>query len=317
MNRKLKSLAYVIYDFVAIVLSFTLSIILLRYDLKICLANTHFWLLAGVLLALMVNVAMGLYARLWRYVSVDDALKIFGSCFIVAVYTFIVAYASSDLTIEWAIISSFFYLTLVFSSRFMFRFYQSIEANRTKNKKRVLFVGAGDTADNLIREIRNTPGTELFPVCALDDAPYKLGQTIHGVPIVGRTGEVKEYASKYDIDEIVVALPSAPRRVISKLISESQKTGCKVKVVPAFKEIVSGKVTVSDIKEVDVVDLLGREPVNVNNQEIMGYIEGKTVLVTGGGGSIGSELCRQIATKFPKRLIIVDIYENNAYDIQQ
>ena len=317
MNRKLKALAYVIYDLFAIVASCTLSIILLRYDLKTCVVNAYPWLVSGVLLALMVNVAMGLYARLWKYVSIDDAIKIFSSCLIVAVYTFIVAYVSSELTVEWAIITSFFYLTLVFASRFMFRFYQSIESNRTKNKKRVLFVGAGDTADNLIREIRNTPSTELFPVCALDDAPYKLGQTIHGVPIVGRTGEVKEFASKFDIDEIVIALPSAPKRVISKLIAESQKTGCKVKSVPAFKEIVSGRVTVSDIKEVDVVDLLGREPVDVNTKEIMGYIEGKTVLVTGGGGSIGSELCRQIATKFPKRLIIVDIYENNAYDIQQ
>ena len=317
MNRKLKLLAYVIFDFLAITLSWTLSISLLRYDVINCIKADYIWMISGIILALLMNVAMGLYSRLWRYVSVDDALKIFASCAVFGVYTFIVAYVSELLTIEWAIITSFFYLTLILGSRFIFRFYQSIESNKRKNKKRVLFVGAGDTADNLIREIKNTPTTEMFPVCALDDSPYKLGQTIHGVPIVGRTGEVFACASKFKIDEIVIAMPSAPKRVISHLIAESQKTGCKVKAVPTFKEIVSGSVSVSDIKEVDVVDLLGREPVNVNNQEIMGYIENKTVLVTGGGGSIGSELCRQIATKFPKRLIIVDIYENNAYDIQQ
>ena len=317
MNRKLKLLAYVIFDFLAITLSWTLSIMLLRYDVTACLIDGYVWMLAGIALSLMMNVALGLYSRLWKYVSVDDAIKIFVSGAVTASYTFVVAYISTPLTVEWAIITSFFYLSMVFASRFIFRFYQSIESNKRKNKKRVLFVGAGDTADNLIREIRNTPTTEMYPVCALDDAPFKLGQTIHGVPIVGRTGEVQTYATKFRIDEIVIAMPSAPKRVISKLIAESQKTGCKVKAVPAFKEIVSGKVSISDIKEVDVVDLLGRDPVDVNNQEIMDYIEGKTVLVTGGGGSIGSELCRQIATKFPKRLIIVDIYENNAYDIQQ
>ncbi|MBR1983165.1 MAG: polysaccharide biosynthesis protein [Clostridia bacterium] len=317
MNRKLKLLAYVIFDFLAIGLSWTLSIILLRYDADLCIVTDLIWMISGIILALLLNVAFGLYARLWRYVSIDDALKIFLSCAIWAVYTLVVAYVSELLTIEWAIITSFFYLSLIFVSRFIFRFYQSIEGNKKKNKKRVLFIGAGDTADNLIREIKNTSNAEMYPVCALDDSPFKLGQTIHGVPIVGRTGEVQNFASKYNIDEIVIAMPSAPKRVISKLVTESQKTGCKVKAVPAFKEIVSGKVSISDIKEVDVVDLLGRDVVDVNAKEIMGYIEGKTVLVTGGGGSIGSELCRQIATKFPKRLIIVDIYENNAYDIQQ
>lgn len=317
MNRKLKLLAYVIFDFLAILLSWTLSIILLRYDVARCILTDYVWMLAGMVLAILMNGALGLYARLWKYVSIDDALRIFASCAVVALYTLVVAYASFLLTVEWAIITSFFYLSLIFASRFFFRFYQSIESNKRKNKKRVLFVGAGDTADNLIREIKNTPTTEMYPVCALDDSPFKLGQTINGVPIVGRTGEVQVYASKFQVDEIVIAMPSAPKRVISKLISESQKTGCRVKAVPTFKEIVSGKVSISDIKEVDVVDLLGRDPVDVNAQEIMGYIENKTVLVTGGGGSIGSELCRQIASKFPKRLIILDIYENNAYDIQQ
>ena len=317
MNRKLKLLAYVIFDFLAILLSWTLSIILLRYDVARCILTDYVWMLAGIVLAILMNGALGLYARLWKYVSIDDALRIFASCAVVALYTLVVAYASFLLTVEWAIITSFFYLSLIFASRFFFRFYQSIESNKRKNKKRVLFVGAGDTADNLIREIKNTPTTEMYPVCALDDSPFKLGQTINGVPIVGRTGEVQVYASKFQVDEIVIAMPSAPKRVISKLISESQKTGCRVKAVPTFKEIVSGKVSISDIKEVDVVDLLGRDPVDVNAQEIMGYIENKTVLVTGGGGSIGSELCRQIASKFPKRLIILDIYENNAYDIQQ
>lgn len=317
MNKKLKITAYVVFDFFAIALSWVLPMVLLRYDVADCISDSYYWMIAGVGLALIMNVALGLYSRLWRYVSIDDALKIVASVVVTAIFNFVVAYVSELLTVEWAIINSFFYLTMECASRFIVRFYQSMESNKKRNKKKIMFIGAGDTTDNLIREIKNSRDTGMYPVCALDDAPNKKGQTIHGVPIVGRTGEAEFYALKYKVDEIVIAMPSAPKRVTSKIIAECQKTGCIVKTVPAFQEIVSGKISVSDIKEVDVVDLLGREPVQVNNQEIMGYIEGKTVLVTGGGGSIGSELCRQIAKKFPKRLIIVDIYENNAYDIQQ
>lgn len=317
MNRRLKVILFVLYDFLSIIVSWIVPMGLLRYDVVACLKESYLFLIAGTVLFLMLNVAFGLYSKLWKYVSVEDALKIIASVLISSVYICIVAMFSAFLTVEWAIIVSFFYLSLTCGSRFLYRFYQSIEGNRKRNKKRIMFIGAGDTADNLIREIKNSQNTEMYPVCALDDAPYKLGQTIHGVPIVGRTGEVVYFSQKFRIDEIVIAMPSAPKRVISKIISECQKTECRVKTVPTFTEIVNGRVSVSDIKEVDVTDLLGREQVVVNNEEIMGYIEGKTVMVTGGGGSIGSELCRQIARKFPKRLIIVDIYENNAYEIQQ
>lgn len=317
MNRRLKVVLFVLYDFLSIIVSWIVPMGLLRYDVVACLKESYLFLIAGTVLFLMLNVAFGLYSKLWKYVSVEDALKIIASVLISSVYICIVAMLSASLTVEWAIIVSFFYLSLTCGSRFLYRFYQSIEGNRKRNKKRIMFIGAGDTADNLIREIKNSQNTEMYPVCALDDAPYKLGQTIHGVPIVGRTGEVVYFSQKFRIDEIVIAMPSAPKRVISKIVSECQETECRVKTVPTFTEIVNGRVSVSDIKEVDVTDLLGREQVVVNNEEIMGYIEGKTVMVTGGGGSIGSELCRQIARKFPKRLIIVDIYENNAYEIQQ
>ena len=329
MNRKLKVILFVAYDILAVLASWLFAIVVLKYDVVACMVGEGFlenstqqvpglvFTASAMILAVLINLAFGLYSRLWKYVSVEEAVKILASSVIFSCYIFIVAYLSKKLTAEWAIITCFSYVAFFAVSRFFPRFYSNFDSHSKKDKKRVMFIGAGDTADHLIREITYTQSTEMLPVCALDDAENKWGQTIHGVPIVGKTNDILLTAKKFRIDEIIVAMPSAPKKIISSIIAESQKTGCRVKTVPTFKDIVTGIYSISDIKEVDVNDLLGRDPVVVNNQEIMGYIEGKTVLVTGGGGSIGSELCRQIATRFPKRLIIVDIYENNAYDIQQ
>ncbi len=151
----------------------------------------------------------------------------------------------------------------------------------------------------------------------MDDDPRKIGRDINGVRIVGHISEVQKYAEEYKVDQIVIAMPSVDRKTIRDIVAECQKTKCKIQALPGIYQMITGKVSVSDMRDVDVTDLLGREQVKVNLDEIVGYIEDDVVLVTGGGGSIGSELCRQIATHNPKRLIILDVYENNAYDIQQ
>ena len=180
-----------------------------------------------------------------------------------------------------------------------------------------MIVGGGNAGTMLIREIQTTDKITYLPVCVIDDDPTKIGKSIYNVKIVGSTADIAEYAEKYGIDEILIAMPAAPKAEVKRIYDICVSTKRKVKTLPGIYQIVNGDASVTALREVQISDLLGRDQIKVNLDEIMGYIENRVVLVTGGGGSIGSELCRQIATHNPKQLIILDIYENNAYDIEQ
>ncbi len=180
-----------------------------------------------------------------------------------------------------------------------------------------MIVGGGNAGTMLIREIQTTDKITYLPVCVIDDDPTKIGKNINNVKIVGSTADIPVYAEKYGIDEILIAMPAAPKAEVKRIFDICEGTKCKVKTLPGIYQIVNGDASVTALREVQISDLLGRDQIKVNLDEIMGYIEDRVVLVTGGGGSIGSELCRQIATHNPKQLIILDIYENNAYDIEQ
>ena len=187
----------------------------------------------------------------------------------------------------------------------------------TTPAKRVMIIGAGDAGASLLAEIRNSNKVNYQAICFLDDDTNKLGKNIAGVKIVGTTYDIKKAVENYKIEEIFITIPSADKKRLSKIIARCKDSKCPVKILPSIFQIAEGQISVSDMREVDIQDLLGRDQVNVDVEEIIGYIEGKSVLVTGGGGSIGSELCRQIASHSPKKLIILDIYENSAYDIEQ
>ena len=182
---------------------------------------------------------------------------------------------------------------------------------------RVMVVGGGEAGSDLIKEMKSSDKINYKPVCVIDDAIEKKGRAVHGVRVVGTTEHIVAMAKKYEVQEIFVTMPSVNKKRISEIVKLCQGCYCPVKILPGIYQLATGQVTVSNLREVDVQDLLGREQVNVKLDEIMGYIERKIVLVTGGGGSIGSELCRQIASHNPKTLIILDSYENNAYDIEQ
>ena len=189
-----------------------------------------------------------------------------------------------------------------------------------KNKtpeKRVMIVGGGDAGVAIMKEMMTSDRVAYRPVCIVDDADELQGKRICEVKVVGKTDEVKEFAKIYAVDEIFITMPSVKKSVLKTIIDRCHESGKPVKILPGMYQFVSGQVSVTNLRKVEVQDLLGREEISVNLDEIMGYIENKTVLVTGGGGSIGSELCRQIASHNPRRLIILDIYENNAYDIEQ
>ncbi len=181
-----------------------------------------------------------------------------------------------------------------------------------------MIVGAGDAGNTIIKEINSSYFSTMRIKTIIDDDPHKQGRFIRGHQ-GGRSGRDKivENAALFGIDEIIIAIPSAGRRTIKEIVEIAGQTNCKLRTLPGMYQLVNGEVDVSKLRDVDVEDLLGREPIKVDLDSILSYVKDKTVLVLGGGGSIGSELCRQIASHQPEQLIILDIYENNAYDIQQ
>ena len=321
-NRIAKIGVYVVFDILAVTVSWVLSLALSGCDFKAALGQSYYFYIGAVALALTVNALFGLYTKLLRYIDVNDVIKVIFAGVIEAAYFGAVAAFVTELTLEWFIIAALAYLMILGVSRVAYRVLVYIESASKRNDDRkhgvrVMVVGAGDAGSLIIKDVKNSDKLSMYPVCAIDDDPNKLGLMINGVKIVGGTKDIVNCAKKYKIEQIVVAMPSVDKKTLKRVLSECQKTDCKVKFLPGVYQLVKGNVTVSDMKDVEITDLLGRDSVKVNLNEIMGYIEEKTVLVTGGGGSIGSELCRQIAEHKPKRLVIVDIYENNAYSIQQ
>lgn len=321
-NRIAKIGVYVVFDILAVTVSWIMSLALSGCDFKAALGQSYYFYIGAVALALTVNALLGLYTKLLRYIDVNDVIKVIFAGVIEAAYFGAVAAFVTELTLEWFIIAALAYLMILGVSRVAYRVLVYIESASKRNDDRkhgvrVMVVGAGDAGSLIIKDVKNSDKLSMYPVCAIDDDPNKLGLMINGVKIVGGTKDIVNCAKKYKIEQIVVAMPSVDKKTLKRVLSECQKTDCKVKFLPGVYQLVKGNVTVSDMKDVEITDLLGRDSVKVNLNEIMGYIEEKTVLVTGGGGSIGSELCRQIAEHKPKRLVIVDIYENNAYSIQQ
>ena len=179
-----------------------------------------------------------------------------------------------------------------------------------------MIIGAGDAGVSLVREMKNSDVLNLLPLCIIDDDPTKIRTYISNVPIVGGRDDIPYYASKYDIDVIIIAIPSANNKDVTEIINICKDTKCRIKLLPGTLNLISGSKLLPSVRDVEVADLLGREQVKVNLDEIMRYIENRTIMVTGGSGSIGSELCRQIASHMPKQLIIFDIYENSTYELE-
>lgn len=323
MKKNFKLVLFIIVDLLSLILAWALAFVIIDLTTNNVLSNfKDTWYLFLICLALMYGlfIVFGLYSNIWRYAGMSEAMKSLEALIIFTACTFIISAFSEKLGYLWAFVSSFVFIICVVVSRFFCGYLARVI---TKNKarympyKRVIIIGAGDAGALLINEMKTSDKINMDPVCVLDDDPNKMGQQINGVRVVGQTSDVVTFAKVYQADEIIIAMPSVSEKIKSEIIAKCQETSCKIKILPGVYQFAEGKLSVSSIKEVSVTDLLGREPVSVNLDEIMGYIEDKIVLVTGGGGSIGSELCRQIATHNPRQLIILDIYENNAYDIQQ
>ena len=259
-----------------------------------------------------------LYNSLWEFASVSELVRITLGCFFSAVF-YMVGMFMLHLTVprSFPAIYMLILCLLCGALRLSYRCVRRTRAGLcSEGEKRTMLIGGGQAGAIALREFQTSPRSENKVVCIIDDSPNKVGSYLRGVKIVGGRSSIPAMAEKYDVDEIVLAIPSASRQEKLQILSYCHNTSCTLRTLPGICQLANGEVCIEQIREVDIEDLLGRETVKIDLDEVAAYITGKTVLVTGGGGSIGSELCRQAAAQRPKRLIIFDIYENNAYDIQ-
>ena len=213
------------------------------------------------------------------------------------------------------VLAGLFHTGIRFSYRFL-RFWKR-KNDRYDAGNRIMVIGAGAAGQTIIKELRNSSDLDSRVCCVIDDNPSKKGRLIEGVPIAGNRHTIIANVEEYGITEIIYAIPAASAKDRKEILNICKESGCKLQALPGIYQLINGEVSISKLKEVDIEDLLGRDEINVDNDEIAAAIQGKVILVTGGGGSIGSELCRQIAAAGPKQLIIFEIYENNAFDIRQ
>lgn len=275
----------------------------------------------SIVITILLFWAFHLYQSLWQYAGTPEIINIFLSCVFSAISQMIIVH----MFLKWSyprscyVFFGGFLLACVVASRFFYRAFRTFVEKRTDMAKavNVMVIGTGESANLLIREMKSSSYIQKNALCVIDDFNTRVGSYIHGVKVVGGRDDILENVARYDIDEIIIAMPSAPKSQIREILDICKQTKCELKTLPGMYQLVNGDVNVSQLRKVDVIDLLGREQIQVDLDSIMGYVMNKVILVTGGGGSIGSELCRQIAEKNPKQLIIFDIYENSAYDIQQ
>ena len=273
------------------------------------------------LISLIVFYLLRLYNSLWRFASFNELNRIFVASIITAIVHIVgITLCIRRMPISYYIIGAVMQFILITGIRFSYR-YITLERrkreNSVKSQKNVMVIGAGAAGQIILKELRTSGKLNAKPCCVIDDNPNKWNRFIEGVPIVGGRNSILKAVQKYQIDQILFAIPTASPQTIRDILNICKETHCELKRLPGVYQLAKGEVSVSKMKPVAVEDLLGRDPIKVDLQEIFQYLRGKTILVTGGGGSIGSELCRQIAEHEPKRLIIFDIYENNAYEIEQ
>ena len=319
----------VVLDIVCIAMAYFFAL-LIRFDFSIqeipelyldsYLRTIPVW----IVLALVMFVCCRLYNSLLSMASISELVSIMGAyALLLPLYALAAWLLKPNMPQSYYVLGyaiSFCFTTGIRFSYRLLRYLHNIESHRIKNKQtedRVMIIGAGSAGQILIRDLQHSPWLNTKACCVIDDNPYKHGRYIEGVPIVGGRETIPTFVKKYRIDRIVLAIPSVSVQEQRNILNICNTTGCRLQTLPGVYQFVNDEVRASRLRDVDVTDLLGRDQVTVNNQEIFSDIFGKVVLVTGGGGSIGSELCRQIAGAKPQQLIIFDIYENNAYAIQQ
>ncbi|MFI3214450.1 MAG: nucleoside-diphosphate sugar epimerase/dehydratase, partial [Eubacteriales bacterium] len=318
----------IIYDIGSVLLASFLAISI-RYEFELEMIPNHFtdtiirFMPFNIVLTILIFYLFRLYHSLWAFAGESELQNLIVGCFLSSAINgiglFIVKIEEKAVPDSYYFLYTFLLISFLFVSRFSYRFIRS-RKHKSQNKKNtiaVLIIGAGEAGNAIIKEIVGSNFSTMTIPCIIDDDTTKWGSFIQGIKVIGGRDKIIECVDIYNIDEIFIAMPSASRSVIREILEICKDTECKLRALPGMYQLVNGEVNVSQLRDVEVEDLLGRDPIKVDLDSILEYVSGKCVLVTGGGGSIGSELCRQIASHKPSRLLIVDIYENNAYDIQQ
>lgn len=319
------SLLLILYDIIVINLSYFLGLFL-HYNLNILNIPKDylhtFTLFAPIytVFTVVVFAFHRLYKGIWRFAGYSELNHIAAASVITTLFHFAGITLIKPMPLFYYIFGAMMQFLLIIGIRFSYRTI-ILERNRrvhsAKATKNAMIIGAGDAGQVIIKELRNSLVSHAFPYCVIDDDKSKWGHFIEGVLVVGGRSRIIEYAHKYRIDQIMFAIPTATHEQKRDILNICKETGCELQTLPGVYQLVNGQVSLSKMKAVAVEDLLGRDQIKVNMDEIFQYLKGKRILVTGGGGSIGSELCRQIAEHEPNLLIIFDIYENNAYEIEQ
>lgn len=326
MQLNIRRIFLVSFDVISIIIA-AYGSLLLRFNGPIesqYLHRVNILIGSMILIGLAIFITFRLYHSLWQFASIIELKNIIFASIMSAIANILICELTGNPLPRSCYFIYFLLLVLmVGGSRFIYRFIRLYAARhniRGRKEQRplekVMIIGAGVAGEKVYKEILGSKSIYKEVICFIDDEPSKWNRTIHGVSIYGGRDKIIEAVNKYKIEEIMVAMPSASKRDLIDIFNICKETKCKLKKLPGIYQFINEDVHISDLKEVEIQDLLGRDPIKVNLADIMGYVTDKVVMVTGGGGSIGSELCRQIAANKPKQLIIVDIYENNAYDIQ-
>ena len=311
-------------DIFSVIFSY-LFVLWLRYDAVYSNIEPKYlvwywqYLPVNLIVTIGLLAAFHMYSSIWRFAGVTEMARTALAGFLSGLIHIIVTIAIGHrMPISYYVFGWLTMEVMIIGVRVSSRIYHSISDTRAKkNGINVMVIGAGESGRVIIQEMLRSDKTDLVPVCVIDDSPSNRGKVISGVPIVGFRNDIPEAVKKYGVKQIIFAIPSADPKERAEILNICKDTGCDLKMIPGIYQMVNGEVSLSKIRPVSVEDLLGREQVKVNNDEVFQMLCGKTILVTGGGGSIGSELCRQIAKHHPKQLILFDIYENTLYDIQQ
>ncbi len=317
------ALILVLYDMVAVNLAYFLAL-WFRFDCQFSRIGRRFldaWFAFVpfyTVFCLAAFWALRMYNRMWRYASYAELVGVIRSSVLTAVFhTAAITLLFRRMPISYYIMGPLIQFVLVLGVRFSYRFLILMrERRKREDVSRVMLIGAGSAGRLILQDLQHATEVKDKVVCIIDDEPNKWGRVMDGVPIVGGRDSILENVQKYRIRKIFMAIPSATAQQRRDILNICKETDCELKVLPGLYQLVTGEVTASRMKNVSVEDLLGREPINTDMKEVFEFLNGKRVLVTGGGGSIGSELCRQIAAHGPEQLIIFDVYENSAYDIQ-
>ena len=324
-NKRIRMVILMFIDFVAIYLSSFLGLFI-RFDMNVDKIPLEYrqavsnYALIYITVTIIIFFLFHLYSTMWSVAGINEVVYIIAACGLASLIQI-----AGMILLEHKVPRSYYIICFVALCAFEVVIRLSYRISKTlfsissfeKSGKRIMIVGAGTSGTVILKEMTTSQFVDGYIVCFVDDDKNKVGKILNGIPIAGNRDDIPELVEKFKVDEIYIAMPSASAKQRKDIIEVCRQTECSIKILPGICQLLNGEVSISKLRKVEIEDLLGREPIKVNLDEIMGYVNNKVILVTGGGGSIGSELCRQIVAHNPKQLIIFDVYENNAYDIQQ